>query len=129
MAGAGAAAPRAAQIYQCGNAGITVVVAYSDHPPDSKIDVNAELAANRDSFLDSVRATPVPITPFFYQPADKKLPALDVEATGGGRNYRSFGIVDGNRVYQIAVGAPNAPEAAIRMQEVPHSFQLNRAAK
>ena len=125
----GVAVPRVVNIYQCGNAGITVVVAYSDYPPGARIDANAELAANRDSFLNSVQATPVSSTPFLYQPGDKKLPALDVEATGGGRNYRSFGIVDGNRVYQIAVGAPNAPEAAIRMQEVLRSFQLNMAAK
>ena len=122
----GVAAPRTVQIYQCGNAGITVVVAYADYPAGAKIDANAELAANRDSFLERVQATPISSTPFLYQPADTKLPALDVEATGGGRNYRSFGIVDGNRVYQIAVGAPNAPEATIRMQEVLRSFQLNK---
>ena len=42
---------------------------------------------------------------------------------------RSFGIVDGDRVYQIVVGAPDAPQAAIRMQEVLRSFQLNMASK
>lgn len=125
----GAAASRTVQIYRCGNAGITVVVAYADYPPGTMVDANAELAANRDSFLERVQATPISSTPFLYQPADKKLPALDVEATGGGRNYRSFGVVDGDRVYQIAVGAPNAPEAAIRMQEVLRSFQLDVAAK
>lgn len=125
----GVAAPRTVQIYQCGNAGITVVVAYADYAPGSRIDANAELAANRDSFLDRVKATPVSSTPFLYQPGDKKLPALDVEATGEGRNYRSFGIVDGDRVYQIVVGAPDAPQAAIRMQEVLRSFQLNLASK
>lgn len=125
----GVTAPRTVQIYQCGNAGITVVVAYSDSPPGTKIDANAELAANRDSFLSRVQATPISSTPFLYQPGEKKLPALDVEATGGGRNYRSFGIVDGSRVYQIAVGAPDAPEATIRMQEVLRSFQLGMAPK
>ncbi len=125
----GVAAPRTVQIYQCGNAGITVVVAYADYAPGSRIDANAELAANRDSFLDRVKATPISSTPFLYQPGDKKLPALDVEATGEGRNYRSFGIVDGDRVYQIVVGAPDAPQAAIRMQEVLRSFQLNMASK
>lgn len=125
----GVAAPRTVNIYQCGNAGITVVVAYSDVPSGTKIDSNAELAANRDSFLTRVKATPISSTPFLYQPGDKKLPALDVEATGEGRNYRSFGIVDGDRVYQIAVGAPDAPQAAIRMQEVLRSFQLNMASK
>ena len=125
----GVASPRTVQIYRCGNAGITVVVAYADYPPGSRIDANAELAANRDSFLDRVKATPVSSTPFLYQPGEKKLPALDVEATGEGRNYRSFGIVDGDRVYQIVVGAPDAPQAAIRMQEVLRSFQLNMASK
>ncbi|MCX7355925.1 MAG: hypothetical protein NTY59_14070 [Alphaproteobacteria bacterium] len=125
----GVATPRVVNIYQCGNAGITVVVAYSDFLPGTKIDANAELAANRDSFLTRVKATPISSTPFLYQPGDKKLPALDVEATGQGRNYRSFGIVDGDRVYQIVVGAPDAPQAAIRMQEVLRSFQLNMASK
>lgn len=125
----GVAVPRTVQIYSCGNAGITVVVAYADYPPGSRIDANAELAANRDSFLDRVKATPISSTPFLYQPGDKKLPALDVEATGRGRNYRSFGVVDVGRVYQIVVGAPDAPQAVIRMQEVLRSFQLNMASK
>lgn len=125
----GVANPRTVQIYRCGNAGITVVVAYSDYPQGTKIDADSELAANRDSFLTKVQATAISSTPFLYQPGNRTMPALDVEATGNGRNYRSFGIVDGDRVYQIAVGAPDAPQAAIAMQEVLRSFQLNAASK
>lgn len=123
------AAPRTVHLYQCGNADVTVVVAYADAPAGTKIDANAELAANRDGFLERVQATPISSTPFLYQPGEAKLPALDVQASGGGRNYRSFGIVDGERVYQVAVGVPDAPDAKVRIQEVLRSFQLNPAAK
>ena len=120
--------PRIVHVYQCGNAALSVVVAYADYPAGTRIDPDAELTANRDTFLKRVEATPVSSKPFLYQPGPAKtLPALDVEAKSAQRNYRSFGIVDGDRVYQVAVGAPNDSNSAVKMQEVLRTFQLTGA--
>lgn len=122
--------PRTVHVYRCADAAVTVVVAYADYPAGTKVDSDAELTANRDTFLQRIEATQVSSKPFIYQPVPTKmLPALEVEATNANRNFRSVGIVDGERVYQVAVGAPNDPASAIKMQEVLRSFQLTSAAQ
>jgi len=86
--------------------------------------VEAELAADRDNFVEGIEGTVTSSTSTTFPHGDKMLPALAFDATGQGMRFRAIVMVENLRVAMVTAAVPDAVPDDSALERCVRNFKL-----
>ena len=96
------------------------MVGWVDYDPSFNFNRLAELEANRDNFVDGVKATLLETrsaTLYGYQ-------GIEFTAENANRVFKSRVVVVGRRPYQIVIGSPREMDDSVSIKRFFDSFKV-----
>ncbi|MGA9997754.1 MAG: hypothetical protein WBP93_20230 [Pyrinomonadaceae bacterium] len=111
---------------QVTKAPVVCIIAYSDYPAVNT-DMDAALSAERDAFNKPLEASIISEKKLKYRKANgDDVPALDftAESTKHSSNFKVRILIDGNRVYVVAIGSLKTNDTATEFDRYINSFTL-----